>query len=246
MAMEMEMISKEKRREIMLREFDCIGRVPPTPPPSPSPANSSIHSHHHHHNIPAGLEHKNFTQENSGEKSVIKSTQLEELLMEKCLKKLDHELKDEKEIKPSSNIVEKPTIFTSKRLNSSIIASETTRIFCALIIALLVVLSYVDYAIFGRNIVRAESVVASRPLYILLLTDVTIVFARLYLENRGGYNSLEEEEEIMPQAQDDNGHNWIQAVKVLERGLVVYQAIRGIFIDFSFYAVVVICGLSFL
>uniref|UniRef100_A0A803NZX4 Uncharacterized protein n=2 Tax=Cannabis sativa TaxID=3483 RepID=A0A803NZX4_CANSA len=166
--------------------------------------------------------------------------------MEKCLKKLDHELKDEKEIKPSSNIVEKPTIFTSKRLNSSIIASETTRIFCALIIALLVVLSYVDYAIFGRNIVRAESVVASRPLYILLLTDVTIVFARLYLENRGGYNSLEEEEEIMPQAQDDNGHNWIQAVKVLERGLVVYQAIRGIFIDFSFYAVVVICGLSFL
>ena len=92
----------------------------------------------------------------------------------------------------------------------------------------------------------AGSVVASRPLYILLLTDATIVFARLYLKNRvddHGENSLEEEE--IPQVQDDNAHNWIQAVKFLERGLVLYQAIRGIFIDFSVYAVIVICGLSF-
>ncbi|XP_062088558.1 uncharacterized protein LOC133795125 [Humulus lupulus] len=242
--MEMEMISKEKRREIMEREFDRIGFIPPTPPPSPSP-NSSIS----HHDIQAGFEHQKVTKEKNCN---IISSQLEELLMEKCLKKLDHNIQQLKEendnnkIQPSSNIVQKPRFFTSKRLHSSIIASETTRIFCALIIAFLVVLSYVDYPLFGRNIVRAESVIASRPLYILLLTDATIVFARLYLENRGGDlgdSSLEEEE--MPQVQDDHGHNWIQAVKFLERGLVVYQAIRGIFIDFSVYAVIVICGLSF-
>ena len=91
---------------------------------------------------------------------------------------------------------------------------------------------------------RSESVVASRPLYILLLTDITIVFTLLYLENRDVRGLEDEEEEVMPQVQDDHGHNWAQAVKFMERGLVIYQAIRGIFIDCSVYAVVVICGLS--
>lgn len=142
-------------------------------------------------------------------------------------------------------IKQRPKFFSSKRLNSSIIVSETTRIFCALIIAFLVVLSYVDYPLFGRNIVTTESVVASRPLYILLLTDVTIVIARLHLENRRALEDEggEEQEEEVLRIRDD-GHDWTQALRFLERGLVVYQAIRGIFIDCSVYAVVVICGLS--
>lgn len=111
------------------------------------------------------------------------------------------------------------------------------RIFCALIIAFLVVLSYVDYALFGVNLVKSESVVASRPLYIILLTDVTIVLARMILVRR---EDVEEERVVVPQ----DGHNWVEAVKLLERGLVVYQAIRGVFMDFSVYVVVVICGLS--
>lgn len=127
--------------------------------------------------------------------------------------------------------------FTSKRLNSCIVESESMRIFCALIIAFLVVLSYVDYALFGVNLVKSESVVASRPLYIILLTDVTIVLARMILVRR---EDVEEERVVVPQ----DGHNWVEAVKLLERGLVVYQAIRGVFIDFSVYVVVVICGLS--
>lgn len=133
-----------------------------------------------------------------------------------------------------------PKLFTSKQLNSCIIASETTRIICVLIIAFLVVLSYVDYPLFGRNIVKSESVVASRPLYILLLTDITIVLARLHLENRR--DSEEAEEEKVASLED--GHSWTKAEKVLERGLVVYQAIRAIFIDCSVYLVIVICGLS--
>lgn len=134
-------------------------------------------------------------------------------------------------------------IFTSKGLNSCIIASENTRIYCALVIGFLVVLSYIDYPLFGMNIVRSESVVASRPVYILLLTDVTIVLARLfYLEKQRGFMEAEEETKVA-QAQDD-GENWEGAVKVLERGLVVYQAIRGFFIDCSVYIVVVVCGVS--
>ncbi|XP_021829115.1 uncharacterized protein LOC110769445 [Prunus avium] len=127
--------------------------------------------------------------------------------------------------------------FTSKRLNSCIVESESMRIFCGLIIAFLVVLSYVDYALFGVNLVKSESIVASRPLYIILLTDVTIVLARMILVRR---EDVEEERVVVPQ----DGHNWVEAVKLLERGLVVYQAIRGVFIDFSVYVVVVICGLS--
>lgn len=129
--------------------------------------------------------------------------------------------------------------FTSKRLNSCIVASENTRIVCSLIIAFLVVLSYVDYALFGMNIVNSESVVASRPLYIILLTDVTVVMARLVY-----FGEADEEEKVVSSSRDNEVQSWAAAVKLLERGLVVYQAIRGIFIDFSVYAVVVICGLS--
>ncbi|KAF3450769.1 hypothetical protein FNV43_RR06858 [Rhamnella rubrinervis] len=139
--------------------------------------------------------------------------------------------------------------FTSKGLNTCIIATENTRIYCALVIGFLVVLSYIDYPLFGMNIVRSESVVASRPLYILLLTDMTIVLARLfYLETQRGLVEAEEETKVaqaraQAQAQDD-GENWEGAVKVLERGLVVYQAVRGFFIDCSVYIVVVVCGVS--
>ncbi|KAK9923322.1 hypothetical protein M0R45_031747 [Rubus argutus] len=130
--------------------------------------------------------------------------------------------------------------FTSKRLNSCIVASENTRMCVSLIIAFLVVLSYVDYGFFGMNIVNSESVVASRPLYIILLTDVTVVMARLVY-----IREADEEERVVSRSQDNEGQSWAAAVKLLERGLVVFQAIRGIFIDFSVYAVVVICGLSF-
>lgn len=131
--------------------------------------------------------------------------------------------------------------FTSKRLNLCIVESENMRIMCSLIIALLVVLSYVDYTLFGMNIVNSESVVASRPLYIILLTDVTIVMARLVY-----FREADEEEREVSSSQDNEGQSWAEAVKLLERGLAVYQAIRGIFIDFSVYVVVVICGLFFI
>ncbi|KAH7547299.1 hypothetical protein FEM48_Zijuj01G0295000 [Ziziphus jujuba var. spinosa] len=134
-------------------------------------------------------------------------------------------------------------LFTSKELNSCIVASGNIRIFCAFIIAILVVISYVDYPLFGINLVRSQSVVASRPLYLLLLTDVTIVAAHLlYLKKLSGFEQSEEEKQV-PQA-DEEADNWEGAFKVLERGLVVYQAIRGIFMDCSVYTVVVVCGLS--
>ncbi|KAK4764972.1 hypothetical protein SAY86_026062 [Trapa natans] len=134
---------------------------------------------------------------------------------------------------------QKPDLFSSKRLNSCILESERTRGCCAFILAVLVVLSYVSYPLFGSHVVKSGSVVASRPLYILLLADVTIVFARLLSMPR----NFEETAEERKVTREEN-QNWVEAVKVLERGLVAYQTVRAIFIDCSIYMVVVICGLS--
>lgn len=142
--------------------------------------------------------------------------------------------------KPLKDKIEDVRFFFSPRqVNSCIISSEVIRSFFAIMIALFVLLSYIDYPLFGRNIVRSESVLASKPLYILLLMDVTLVFGRLCLEKRGGSNA----ERVVGR---EGADNWAVAERLLERGLVVYQAIRAIFIDCSVYAVIIICGLSFL
>ncbi|EEF46502.1 uncharacterized protein LOC8274534 [Ricinus communis] len=134
--------------------------------------------------------------------------------------------------------------FSSKRINACIISSERRRAMCSLIVAFLVVISHIGYPLFSANIVRSESVIASRPLYIILLTDVAIVLGHMFHES--GNNGSEEAEAERMEPNKEDGDNWDGAVKLLERGLVLYQAIRGIFIDCSVYLVVVISGLSLL
>ncbi|KAE9467754.1 hypothetical protein C3L33_00273, partial [Rhododendron williamsianum] len=125
----------------------------------------------------------------------------------------------------------------AKEINSCIVGSEIIRVFCAVIIALLVVLSNINLP---RNIVKSRSTIASRPLYILLLMDVIIVVVRLLEKQR----SLEKTHEEEKHGMHGDGQNWAGAFKILEIGLVFYQIVRALFIDCSFYMVVVICGLS--
>ncbi|EXB74485.1 hypothetical protein L484_026179 [Morus notabilis] len=253
MAMNNDVVNREeRRRRIVERGSDRMalitGRlqslVPSTPPPSPISSSSFPYNHMSY----AGSENKKIAKEavsdDQEEKDCNIGSQIE-CGQEQEYKKKNIQTSSESSSSTLLQIKRRPKFFSSKRLNSSIIVSETPRIFCALIIAFLVVLSYVDYPLFGRNIVTTESVVASRPLYILLLTDVSIVIARLHLENRRAPEDegAEGQEEEVLRIRDD-GHDWTQALRFLERGLVVYQAIRGIFIDCSVYAVVVICGLS--
>ncbi|XP_073271714.1 uncharacterized protein [Primulina huaijiensis] len=124
--------------------------------------------------------------------------------------------------------------FTPKEINSSIISSENTRVVCSTIIAILIVLSHVNLP---HNVVKSKSLIAYRPLYVVLMTDLLIVAARLAL-----YTQTREEDEHKELSFD--GVNWGGAVKVLELGLVLHQAIRAIFIDCSFYLVIVVCGIS--
>lgn len=124
------------------------------------------------------------------------------------------------------------TFFSSRELNFSILASENTRALSSLIIALVVVFYYV--------ISSEGGIFASRPIYVVLITDVTIVVARIYREKA---RVLIERQGQMAEAGED-GQSWGDAVKLLERGLVLYQAIRGFFIDCSIYLVVVVCCIS--
>ncbi|OMO54116.1 hypothetical protein CCACVL1_28041 [Corchorus capsularis] len=161
--------------------------------------------------------------------SVGERNQLKPILHEASSKAESHQ-------KPSSS--NQPNFFSSKRLNSCIIASERTRSFCALLISFLVLVSYIDFPLIGRS----QSIIASRPVYIILLTDVTVVLGRLFLNKEGEPEEAAEDEKAGSNL--TNRQNWTGAVKLLERGLVAYQTIRALFIDFSIYAAVVICGLS--
>ncbi|CAL9218663.1 unnamed protein product [Arabidopsis halleri] len=126
------------------------------------------------------------------------------------------------------------SFFSSKKLNASIISSERTRSLSSLTIAAFVVL-------FPRlNIISSDTILALRPLWLLILTDCAIVMSHLTMETSGGGLSHEMEDEGKMSKDGNNGENWSDAEKLLERGVVVYQALRGMFIDCSLYMVVVV------
>lgn len=123
------------------------------------------------------------------------------------------------------------SFFSSKKLNASIISSKRTRSLSSLTIAAFVVL------LPRLNIISSDTILALRPLWLLILTDCAIVMSHLTMEASGGGLSHEMEEE---EGKSKDGKNWSDAEKLLERGVVVYQALRGMFIDCSLYMVVVV------
>ncbi|VFQ89236.1 unnamed protein product [Cuscuta campestris] len=115
--------------------------------------------------------------------------------------------------------------FSLKDVNACVLSSENTRLVCSITIALLA----------GSS--QSNSIIASMPLCILILTDVAIVAAWLLVPPLAAGRQQQEEEE--------NG-GWKGAFAMLEVGLVVYQVFRALFIDCSFYIVVLLCGLCLL
>lgn len=146
----------------------------------------------------------------------------------KSLVKTSLDVKKKQPISVNSNST---TFFSSREINCSIIASEIFRAFCAMFMAVLVVFFYT----------KSETIAVIRPLFIVVLNDITIVLGRVYLEKMRALEAGEGGRKVV--ADDGHGHDW-HGVKILERGLVAYQSIRGIFIDCSIYAVIVVCCLS--
>ncbi|XWS70356.1 hypothetical protein CRYUN_Cryun03dG0040900 [Craigia yunnanensis] len=131
--------------------------------------------------------------------------------------------------------------FTPKQISSAIDASEKTRLLCSVIVAILVVFAHLGFPLLGNRFLG--SIISFRPLYFILLTNVTLVIARLLFDDRGSSQRAIGEEHKAAST-DDN--NWAEQLsKTLEVGLVAQKVIDAVFMDCSVYAIIVICGLSF-
>ncbi|KAA8521765.1 hypothetical protein F0562_012438 [Nyssa sinensis] len=130
-------------------------------------------------------------------------------------------------------------IFSSSQISSAITASESIRFYCSVAVAILVVLSYVGFPIIGSLM---RSIIMLRPLYLLLLTNISIVLAQLLLEKQRGFERVQQEANNDPSMGE---YGMVEQVsKALELGLVLQNIMGALFMDSSVYAIVVICGLS--
>jgi hypothetical protein len=125
-------------------------------------------------------------------------------------------------------------IFTTNQIIYAIAVSEITRIYFALFTAILVVLSYVGFPIVSSLLVF------SKPVYLVLLTNMTIVLARIVLHKQSGVVYREEREVGSDGGSDLAG----QVGMALESGFLLQNIFGAIFMDTSVYAVVVISGIS--
>ncbi|KAK6236880.1 hypothetical protein SCA6_012217 [Theobroma cacao] len=131
--------------------------------------------------------------------------------------------------------------FTPKQISSAIDASEKTRLLCSVTVAILVILSHLGFPFLGNRFLG--SIISFRPLCFILLTNLTVLIARLLVGDCGGSQRAIREENRNAST-DEN--NWAEQLsKTLEVGLVAQKVIDAVFMDCSVYAVIVICGLSF-
>lgn len=131
-------------------------------------------------------------------------------------------------------------IFTPSQIIYAIAVSEKTRISLSLLAAILVVLSYIRFPIVSSFVVK--SALLSRPLYLVLMTNITIVLAHILLEKRSGADRVERE--VSSEGSDGGSDLADQVGMALESGFVLQNIASAVFTDSSVFAVVVICGLS--
>ncbi|KAL0798167.1 hypothetical protein Bca101_053341 [Brassica carinata] len=123
---------------------------------------------------------------------------------------------------------------TPKHVGAAVDASEYARMFSSLLIALLVVLSHLGFSSLG-------SIVSFRPVFLLLLTDATIVLGRVLLSHHGDSSSLSRRENSVM-----NGQGIADQVgNALEIVMMMKKIMNAVSMDFSLYAVFLICGLLF-
>ncbi|XP_004514457.1 uncharacterized protein [Cicer arietinum] len=121
-------------------------------------------------------------------------------------------------------------------VTNAIDASSITRLCCSIFMALLVVASYLGFSLI-------KSVISFKPLYLVLLTNLTIVVSRLISGKQRGFDDRSRRR----QNSDDSSDQWGgQLAKTLEIGMVVKSVVDAVFMDCAVYAIVLICSLSLL
>ncbi|QDP16938.2 hypothetical protein Tsubulata_013520 [Turnera subulata] len=128
---------------------------------------------------------------------------------------------------------------TPNQVSGAIAATERSRMLCSVVVAFLVVLSYRGFPFLGSSIVR--SITGFRPFYLVFLTNLTLVLVRVLFNDQRGSQRVARAEYQVPST---GQYNWaLQAGNALEMGLVVQKATDAVFMDFSIYAITLICGL---
>lgn len=122
-----------------------------------------------------------------------------------------------------------------RKISAAVAASEMIRIYCSIAVAILVFLSYIGFPFLGRSIIK--HIILTRPLCLLLVTNISIVLVPLLLDNKRPVNSSAEASGASPLGAFQFG-------KALEIGMMLQQCFGGLFMDCSVYSVVVICLLS--
>lgn len=126
------------------------------------------------------------------------------------------------------------------QISSAIDSSVTSRLLCAMVVGLLVVFSDIGFPLLGNKIIW--SVLMLRPLYLVLLTSVTLVLAPLLLGKQSTVASAVKGENKIPSA---DGSDWADQVgNSLELGFLMMKVMDAVIMDCSVYSVVVVCGLS--
>ncbi|KAF8034812.1 hypothetical protein BT93_C0973 [Corymbia citriodora subsp. variegata] len=125
-------------------------------------------------------------------------------------------------------------------ISSAIDSSVSARLLCSMVMGLLVVLSDIGFPLLGNKIIR--SILMLRPLFLVLLTNVTLVLAPLVLDKQSTVASTVIGENKIPSA---NGSDWTDQVgNSLELGFLMMKVMDAVIMDCSVYSVVVVCGLS--
>uniref|UniRef100_A0A7N0T9Z8 Uncharacterized protein n=1 Tax=Kalanchoe fedtschenkoi TaxID=63787 RepID=A0A7N0T9Z8_KALFE len=130
--------------------------------------------------------------------------------------------------------------FTPKQISSSVSESESLRNFCSFIVASMVVLSYAGFPILRCSLIK--KVIFFQPLFLLLLTNITIVAAPLLGEQQ--QEGTERRARVSDEASAEGPGMAEQLGDVLEIGLLVQKVVGALFMDCSIYSVIVITGLA--
>ncbi|KAL8138676.1 hypothetical protein V2J09_004677 [Rumex salicifolius] len=122
----------------------------------------------------------------------------------------------------------------SQQLNTAISATEQTRRVLSMTMSLVVLLCYFGFPILGNKIIR--SIIVFRPLFFLLLMNVSLVTLRLLAE-------LEPRKKDAGKLSESEGISWaVEAGRALELGLMLQNVMGSLFMDVSLYALIIVCG----
>ncbi|CAI0441294.1 unnamed protein product [Linum tenue] len=131
------------------------------------------------------------------------------------------------------------------QISSGITASERTRVLCSVAVAVLVVSSSLGFPLLGSDIVKG--ILSFRPLYLLLVTNVTIVIAAILSNNDRRGSAMVDDGAAGLELSSGSSYDWAaQASKALEISFVAKKAIEALLMDVSVYAIIVVCAFCLL